>query len=293
MMPFMLAKGQQVATYAQYMFNGLAINPAYAGSEDVLTVSAISRHQNLGLEGAPNTQTLAGHAPLLNKRIALGAMFIHDKFGVIDQTGVHFAYVYRIPFDKKRKLSFGLQSGIITYRANYSNLTQHQPSDPVFSEDIRQTRPNFGAGAYYTTDKLYIGLSMPHLMNNVFDRGSDLTTVYQSVPVVVNAGYLIQLTRDVKFKPNMLFKALDRRPIELDLNANFLFDEIIWLGVSYKVANAVNLIFELQISNQLRLGYSYAISASKVRYVDLGSHEVLLSYRFRYQKYGVITPRYF
>lgn len=288
-----MLKAQQVATYAQYMFNGLAVNPAYAGSEDVLTVSAISRHQNVGLEGAPNTQTLAGHAPLLGKRVAFGAMFIHDGFGVIDQTGVHVAYAYRIPFGEKRHLSFGLQSGIITYKANYSDLNQFQPSDPVFNQDIRETRPNFGAGVYYSTDKLYAGISMPHLMNNIFDRGADLTTVYQSVPIILNGGYLIEITHDVKFKPNFLFKVLDKRPIELDINANFLFDEIIWVGASYKVGSAVNIIAEILVTDQLRLGYSYGITTGAVRSVDLGSHELMLNYRFKYHKYGVITPRYF
>lgn len=275
------------------MFNGLAINPAYAGSEDVLSVSAITRMENVGLDGAPNTQTLSGHAPLLTKRIAFGAMVIHDGFGVIDQTGVHGIYAYRIPFGEKKTLSFGMQAGLITYKARYSDLAQYQAADPVFSQDIRQTRPNFGGGAYYSTDKFFAGLSMPHLMNNIFDRGKDLTTVYQSLPLIVNGGYLFQITRELKFKPNFLFKLLDGRPTELDINANFLFDEIIWLGCSYKVGTAVNIISEIQVSNQLRIGYAYTLDTSAARSINLGSHEVLVNYRFKFHKYGVITPRYF
>src|SRR6188472_4097586 len=88
---------QQVATYAQYMFNGLAINPAYAGSHDALSATALARFQNVGLEGAPNTQTFSAHAPLINKRVGLGLLVIHDQLSVINQTGVHFSYSYKLP----------------------------------------------------------------------------------------------------------------------------------------------------------------------------------------------------
>ncbi|WP_339786737.1 type IX secretion system membrane protein PorP/SprF [uncultured Imperialibacter sp.] len=286
-------QAQQAASYAQYMFNGLAINPAYAGSHEVLSATVISRFQNVGLEGAPNTQTFSGHAPLFNKNVALGALFIHDKFGVISQTGAHLAYAYRIKFGDRKYLSMGAQAGLISYRANYSQLNQFQSSDPVFQEDIRQMRPNFGLGAFFTDEKYYIGLSMPHLFNNVFDRGTDLKTVYQNFPIILTGGYMLTLTNQLKFKPNLLFKMLDQRPIELDVNANFLFDEILWAGLSYKIGNALNLIVQVQVTDQLSVGYSYAITTSPIRSVELGSHEMLLNYRFKYRKYGVITPRYF
>ncbi|MEQ8415672.1 MAG: type IX secretion system membrane protein PorP/SprF [Imperialibacter sp.] len=286
-------QAQQAASYAQYMFNGLAINPAYAGSHEVLSATVISRFQNVGLEGAPNTQTFSGHAPLFNKNVALGALFINDNFGVISQTGAHLSYAYRIKFGDRKYLSMGAQAGLISYRANYSQLNQFQSSDPVFQEDIRQMRPNFGLGAFFTDEKYYIGLSMPHLVNNVFARGTDLKTVYQNFPIILTGGYMLTLTNQIKFKPNLLFKMLDQRPIELDVNANFLLDEILWAGLSYKVGSALNLIVQVQVTDQLSVGYSYAITTSPIRSVELGSHEMLLNYRFKYRKYGVITPRYF
>src|SRR5690349_24824138 len=96
-----LSHGQQVATYSQYMFNGLAINPAYAGSHDALSATALARFQNVGLKGAPKTQTFSLHSPLLNKRVALGLLAIHDEIGVISQTGLQASYAYRIPVSKK------------------------------------------------------------------------------------------------------------------------------------------------------------------------------------------------
>src|SRR6478736_5013157 len=103
------ARSQQVATYAQYMFNGLAINPAYAGSQDALSTSFLERFQNVGLKGAPQTETFSIHSPLVNKRVGLGLLVVHDKVGVIDQTGVNAIYAYRIPMNNKATLSLGIQ----------------------------------------------------------------------------------------------------------------------------------------------------------------------------------------
>ena len=44
---------QQQATVSQYMFNEFVINPAYAGTHEMLSASAHIRFQNVGLEGAP------------------------------------------------------------------------------------------------------------------------------------------------------------------------------------------------------------------------------------------------
>ena len=298
-------EGQQVATYSQYMFNGLAINPAYAGSQGALSATALARFQNVGLRGAPNTQTFALHSPLLNKRVSLGMLVIHDQLSVINQTGVHFSYAYRIPVRKHANntatLSFGLQGGVSMYNARYTELDlySNSPANPnpgtdvAFSQDIREARPNIGAGVYYSQSNAYLGISMPSLINNAFDRGEAFQTVYQSIPVIITGGYVFPLNTLVKVKPNFLFKTIDNRPIEFDVNANFLFDEVLWAGVSYKSSRQIALITQVKLTDQLQFGYSYSISAGPVRTVELGSHEIMLNYRFWFNEKGVVSPRYF
>src|SRR6478752_3829752 len=138
------AYAQQVATYAQYMFNVLAINPAYAGSHDALSATVLARFQNVGLKGAPKTQTFSLHSPLVNKRVALGLLAIHDEIGVISQTGLQASYAYRIPVSKKAMLSFGLQGGVGFYDARYTELDVPPTNDPAFSQDVHEVRPNIG-----------------------------------------------------------------------------------------------------------------------------------------------------
>jgi type IX secretion system PorP/SprF family membrane protein len=284
---------QQVATYAQYMFNGLAINPAYAGSHDALSATVLARFQNVGLPGAPQTQTFSIHSPLLNTRVGLGLLVIHDEISVINQTGVHFSYAYRVPVTSKLTLSMGLQGGLSFYKAAYTELDTYDPNDPAFGTDIREFRPNIGAGVFLSSNKYYFGVSVPHLVNNAFDRGAQFETVYQNKPVLITGGYVIPLHRLLKLKPVFLLKILDGAPVEFDLNANLLFDEVLWVGLSYKSSKTVSLITQAQVTDQIQFGYSYQITAGPIRVVELGSHEVMVNYRFKYNKKGLTSPRYF
>lgn len=287
------AFSQQVATYAQYMFNGLAINPAYAGSHESLSATVLGRFQNVGLPGAPKTQTFSIHSPLLNTRVGLGLLVIHDEISVISQTGAHFSYSYRIPVTPKLKFAMGLQGGMSFYRADYTDLDAYDPNDPAFSSDIREARPNIGAGALLYSDNYYFGVSLPHMINNAFDRDEQFQTVYQNKPVLITGGYVFPLHRLLKLKPVFLLKLLDGSPVEFDLNANLLFDEVLWVGVSYKSTKTVSLITQAQLTDQIQFGYSYQITAGPIRVVELGSHELMINYRFKYNKKGLTSPRYF
>ena len=283
---------QNEATYAQYMFNGLAINPAYAGQHKALSVSFLSRFQNVGLPGAPTTQSLAIHSPLPNERFAVGALFVHDKIGVISQTQFSGVYAYRLPINKDATLSFGIQAGISRYVAQYSQLDIYQ-TDPAFSQDIYQTNPNIGAGVFYDHTKWYIGLSAPQLMNNVFTRSNDFSSVKQPSTVILNGGYVMPISRAVYFKPNGLVKMVDGRVVEVDINANFLFDEVLWFGASYHSSNSMNFLVDMQLTDQIRFGYSYTMALGSVKTVEIGSHEVFLGYIFKFNYKGVVSPRYF
>ena len=285
-------RAQQEATYAQYMFNGMAINPAYAGQHRALSVSVLSRFQNVGLPGAPTTQSLTVHSPLVNQRFAVGALFVHDKIGVISQTQFSGVYAYRLPVSLRATLSFGIQAGLSRYVAQYSALDIYQ-SDPAFSQDVNETRPNIGTGVFLDHTDWYVGLSAPHMLNNVFTRDSDLMTIHQPFPVILTGGVVFPISRLINFKPNTLIKMVDGRIVEVDINANFLFDEVVWVGVSYHTSQALNFLVDLQVTDQLRMGYSYTAALGEIKSAEIGSHEVFLGYIFKFNSKGIVSPRYF
>ncbi len=287
--------GQQEAMFTQYMFNGLAINPAYAGSHESLSATLLFRDQWTGLPQAPSTQTFSIHSPVKNAKIALGLQFIHDKLAIFEQYGVNGSYAYRI-FTAKGTLSLGLQFGFTSYQAKLSDLVPQDPSDPVFQGNVRKTMPNFGAGVYYYTDRFYIGLSAPQLVTN--SLSNDIVEIdadaRQARHYFLTAGHVFDLSHNVKLKPNVLIKAVAGAPIQMDLNANVLFSDVLWLGLSWRSLSDIDALIELQLTDQLLMGYSYDFaSTTDLSRVNSGSHELMLNYRFRYAKNKVITPRYF
>jgi len=290
--------GQQETMFTQYMFNGLAINPAYAGSHQTLEFTALAREQWTGLEGAPSTQTFTAHSPLKNRSIGLGLSIIHDKIGITSQFGVYGAYSYRIQFNNKGVLSMGLQAGFTQYQEDLTKLqgSIRDPNDPNFSQDqISKFMPNFGAGLYYYTKRLYMGLSAPHLVQNKLDN---IETAYsearQKRHYFYTTGYVFDLSRSIKFKPNLLFKVVEGAPLEIDINANFLFQELLWLGVSYRSFDSFDAIVQLNVTEQFSIGYAYDFATTtELKRLHSGSHELMLNYRVKPPRRRMLTPRYF
>lgn len=283
---------QQQVMFTQYMFNQMGINPAYAGNHKTLSLTALAREQWTGVEGAPSTQTLSIHSPIANQRVGIGLLFMHDKIGVTNQTGIYNAYSYTIPFQNGGKLAFGLQGGFITYNARYSLVSD---SDPTFATgDIKETHPSFGAGVFYNTKRFYIGASVPQLLQTTFDRNNPDSDSKMIRHYFITTGYVFKLDRNLKLKPNILIKAVSGAPVQLDLNLNLLMHEVLWVGLSWRSFESIDALLQLQVSKKLQFGYSYDFSTTtELSRINGGSHEIMLNYRVIQKRSKIVTPRYF
>jgi type IX secretion system PorP/SprF family membrane protein len=289
-----VARGQQSSLYTQYMFNGLAINPAYAGSHEALSMTAFARKQWANVEGAPLSATFSAHTPIKKEKMGLGFLFSNDKISIFNQTSLSAIYAYRIAFSEHRKLSFGLQAGFNNYSVRYSQLTSKTANDPALpTSDFTSWSPNFGAGVYYYSQKLYIGLSVPFLASNILANKYVAQRLELKNNYFFTTGYVMKLSPDIKLKPSVLVKYLSGNPIQIDLNANVLFREVLWAGVSYRSFNALSFLTQVNITEQLRIGYSYDLSLGKLAGFNSGSHEFMINYLFSFTKTRVDTPRYF
>lgn len=288
---------QQDAMYSQYMFNTLAINPAYAGSRDVLSATALMRSQWIGVEGAPQTKTLSFDTPLRNKRIGMGVQAFNDKIGITSLTGGFVSYAYRI-FGEKSTFAFGLQAGASHFKADFNSVRLGENTiDYAFLSNIDQVLLNFGTGVYYNTDKFYIGASVPHLLNNTLNNNKVTVTnalvARQYIHLFIASGYVVKLDENFKLKPSFLFKGVKGAPIQLDLNADLWIKDVISFGVQYRTNADVGALFEVQASPQIRFGYAYDKSVTKLANFNSGSHEVMLRYEFGFEKDKVASPRFF
>lgn len=286
------SKAQQDPVYSQYMFNMLTINPAYAGSRDVLSVTATHRKQWLGINGSPTTQVLTGDAAIANKRMGVGLQLYNDEIGIVKNTGVGGIYSYRIRL-RTGILSMGLKVGINRFIADYASVElSGLPTDQAFAQTQNKFQTTFGAGLYYNTDRFYISFSVPQLggMKKVYSTNG-INTFQLNNSFYLAAGYVIGLSDELKLKPSTLLVASNGAPIHYDLNANLWLRSLISLGASYRSGGSVLGLIELQLSPQFRLGYAYGATLNSLK--NLSTHEFMLRYEFGFGKDNIVSPKYF
>jgi|JI9StandDraft_2_1071091.scaffolds.fasta_scaffold18362_2 type IX secretion system PorP/SprF family membrane protein len=289
-------KAQFDAMFTQYMFNELVINPAYAGSRECLSATALYRQQWVGLDGAPTTITGSIHAPLMQQKLGVGLSFLNESIGVSRRTGVNLNGAYRIKMDANT-LSFGLQLGMVSLSENLAQLNLQNDQQFMINSG-KKTAPNFGFGAFYTAPKWYVGLSIPRMLKNRLDVSNGTGEVQNTLALddfhyFITAGSVISIAPSVKLRPNVMLKAVSGAPMQIDLSANALFNEFIWAGLAYRSGDALSLLLGANITKQIRLGYSYDYTLSALQEFNTGSHEIMLGYDFNYSKDKVVTPRYF
>lgn len=278
--------------YNQYLFNQSMINPAYTGINNVFNATAISRGQWVGLEGAPVTNTLNLSSSFLSNKLGAGIIVVNDKYGASNNTEIQLSYAYRIEMLNGRSLSFGLQTGYINYKYDFNKLNQEQADQALVIADDNVSKTNFGTGVYYQTDNYYLGISIPRILNAEVEDGDVNSTRYRR-HLYVSGGYLFDQLLSIKFKPSVLLKIVDGQPASIDLNANFLLKEVLWVGTTLRNFNAVGLNGQFEVSDQLRLGYSFELPLNGLSNNAFGTHELMVSYDLEIFSGHAIGRRYF
>lgn len=291
-------KAQQDAMYTQYKFNNLAINPAYAGSRDMVSATVLLRSQWVGVEGAPETQTVSLDMPLMNRKLGLGVQVFNDQAGVTNLRGGFMSFAYRI-FMENSTLAFGLQGGASNLQADLSSVDHRNPNpDQAFFQNTNEIFVNFGTGVYFNTRNFYVGLSVPQLLknklnNNNITAGTSGQVNRQYLHLFVASGYVIELDENFKIVPSVLVKGIQGAPVQVDLNANFWIKDIFSVGAQYRSSTSLAALMEIQVSSQIRMGYSYDRAITRLANVKSGSHEIMLRYEFGSRNSNALSPRYF
>ena len=269
--------GQQDPQYTQYMFNTMSINPAYAGSKEDLSISALARSQWVGISGAPQTQTLSFHTPIGFSGVGIGLNLINDKLGPSQELYFDGNVSYTVKTSEQGNLAFGLRFGGRSLNLDWSKGKYHNPADVIFNNNVNNKfLPTLGAGLYYYTDKWYAGLSVPNFLRT--DHYNDFleSTAVERLHYFFIAGYVFDLSESIKFKPAVLTKIVSGAPLSLDLSANFLFNEKFNLGLAYRWDDSISAILGVQVSDRLNIGYAYDLTTSNYRNYNSGTHEVML-----------------
>ena len=276
------SRGQQDPTFTQYYFNTQSINPAYAGTWDNTGFMVLGRHQWVGMTGAPTSYTFSFQTPTRSQNVALGLNVIADIVGYEKRFSLNFDYSYRVKITKKTNLRLGVKGGITSYSNNLTNYTGYpgDPADPMFMTDINnKLMPNFGVGAFMNNKEFYVGLSSTQIFKTDFkDNYSNYSSKGELRHFYLMGGYVFELSERLSFKPTFLVRYNFGASMVVDLTANFLLGEKVWLGANYRTGDSFGFIAQWIFDNKLRIGYAIDYSITKLHSFNYATHEVMVSY---------------
>lgn len=286
---------QSDVQYTHFVFNKLAYNAAFAGNDELLSVNALYRHQWINIEDAPKTLHLNAHMPFAGNRSGIGLSITSDKIGLAQSNFVDLYYAYRIPLGKTT-LAMGLNGRLEHGTLDLNRAQGNDPNDQLLPfQDEEVFLPNFGAGLQISNEKFYVGLSMNQLLNNQYyvsgntaqDGDLRLKTLY------LMAGYKMAINDKVDFQPAFMASHNPSAPFDFDLHAGFIFLDLIYTGVTYRLEDSVDLLFMYQLTKQFRIGAAYDFILSDLSTQTAGSFEFFGQYNFTFGNQHVKHIRYF
>ena len=293
----LVTAAQQSPVLSHYMFNGLLLNPAYAGSKEYMSSTLMYRKQWVGISGAPVTYSGTIHGLIKKTKLGFGAIIQQDKIGITKQTDFYLSLAYHLPVGAG-KLAVGIQGGFSNLSSEVVGLTYWDPGDPVYNYNkFSSLLPNVGMGIYYYRQMFYAGLSAPMILSYDKNYALAVSSDHQVHHLVrryfATAGAVFETSDQIKLKPSFLFRTEAKGHSQLDLNLNILINDLFWIGASYRTNSAVVALFEYQLNRKLRIGYSYDYTLTELKNYNSGSHEFMLGYDFGFDVIKMKSPRYF
>ncbi|GGF30694.1 PorP/SprF family type IX secretion system membrane protein [Echinicola rosea] len=285
---------QQLPQFSQYMFNGLHINPGYAGYKGESYIQSTYRSQWVNFPGAPKTFTVTGDFSANEGRMGFGFSVLSDRLGPVTTNGVLLTYAYRIQTGMRSFLGLGVSAGVSEYAIDGSMLDPNDHPDIDLPEGrVNLFTPNLNTGIFFNTPRFYAGLSMYNLVGKKSLEREDVALAYHDFHYYLTAGVILPLSEKVQIKPSFLIKEVKGSPTNYDLNAMFLFFERVWLGGSYRSnmklgkdnlpenlsnRNSLAMIIEFFATNNLRIGYAYDHNLNVLDSYRNNSHEISIGY---------------
>lgn len=289
-------RAQQQPVTDLYQFEGLTLNPGYAGSQVQISTTIIVKDQWANFPGSPVTQLFTAHTGFKSGRHGVGLLLSNDQIGIHNDFGLYGSYAFKI-VSTAGTLSLGIQGGFNFLTTDFSLLNIKDQTDQILQGRATAFTPNFGTGVYYNTqdNRSFLGFSVPYLLaTKAIDVDGILTNSKRNRYYYLYGGTKLK-AENFQFHPSALIRMQEGAPITFDLTAAVVLYDVVRVGASFRLNDSLISFFELELFENLHLGYAYASTLSEIRLYSNGSHELMLNYRLRLERVhgGLKCPTYY
>ena len=275
-------KAQQAPLYTQYMFNRILYNPAVAGVDPFFQIRSNHRFQWVGMTDPPLTNALSFFGPHPTMPMGYGGYIYNDVTGPTSRTSITGVYAYNIELPNSMRLSMGLSLGFMQYKVDGTQITLKDPSDLALQNTVYSSYvPDANLGVYLYHEDFYVGFSTAQLINTklkLYDAGTGLNKL--RTHFFLTGGYKYVINQDFMLEPSAMLKGTAPRAIQFDINTRVIWQEMVWLGLSYRTGDAISVLAGYSYEEKIYFGYSYDITLSDLRKHNTGTHEIMFGYRF-------------
>ena len=274
-------KAQYDPSFSHYFDMETSFNPASAGKQPKINVTAAYAMDMAGFEHNPQTAYAAADMPFyaLRSYHGAGVLFMNDRLGLFTHMRLSAQYAYKFKL-LGGQLSVGLQAGLISEKLDGSKADLADSGDPAFnSAQLSGNAVDLGAGIYYTLKDFYAGISVQHITSPLVKLGDN-----NELPIdktyYLSGGYNIKLHNPfLTIKPAVLVKT-DMVAWRADVTGRLVYshdNKLLYGGLSYSPTNSVTMLVGGSFHG-IVLGYSYEFYTSGLNPGN-GSHELFVGYQ--------------
>lgn len=275
------------------MYNGILQNPGWLNKTDYGDAAIFYRNQWAGVNGGPVTQAALFNLPVAKEKLMIGASFLNSNIGITQRFQGAANIAYRFHITKNTVMSLGLKAGITQFKLKQDDLilSDDISQDEAFLNAFQNTiLPDFGFGAVIRSENALLGVSVMHLVPNSISFGSEIE---QSKFADLSRHYYLMGSYNfdyglLDFTPSALIKYVSQAPVQVDLNLNITYNDLVWGGVSYRTGDAIALMSGVylyskddQKSRIFKIGYAYDLTQSALNQYSNGTHEIMVTVNFR------------
>ena len=257
------------------------INPSVIGSYSNLNGALFYKNQWTGFEGAPEIAGFSINSSMKNSNHSVGLTLINDKIGISNIKDLSIAYSYKIKFNDKNYLTLGIAGTMILMQSNLGQLDIIQAGDPIFQSDTKTfAMPNAKFGTYYFRNNFYIGFAVPNILKNKIETSGIAAGITNfdaaNIHYYLHSGYQFDINDTWKANTSILFKQVSGSPLQIGLNGQVVYKDLIGAGLSYRTSKELVAMINYRINPQLKLGYAYDYNLNQIGSYSNGTHEIIV-----------------
>ncbi|WP_430814610.1 PorP/SprF family type IX secretion system membrane protein [Carboxylicivirga sp. RSCT41] len=296
---FLPLTAQKDIVMSQYMHNRYALNTAFSGNREVLSLYGGYRKKWAGIDGAPGSMLFSMHSPLRKENVALGLEVFNQQYGVNKQTGFIGSYTYRLRMSGNQKLAFSINGGGSFYSANWTEVSTldgiggEGAIDPEFASNESNFAPVVGFGTAWYSQKFFLGVSVPNFFYyNPYVEGGLNEFALDKANFLATGGYLFTLSKKWHLQPSFMARYNPEFDSSIDVNATVIYNNMLWVGGAYRTTGDFVAMVAYQVTPQLRFSYSLDYATGDISSYNDGTHEIAIQFDFGY-KVNTPNPKFF